>query len=214
MAYDQRFAIGFIGSSGAGGAKILRRNFGEQVENLASSSEYHWMAGNFLKYAGPLHPSDLPVDAHELVALCAPRPVFIGSGSQQVEGGWVDAKGMFLGAVAAGPVYELLGKQGLGTSELPPIETALSAGDIAWRQHSGGHTNGPNWPTFLEFAGHYLKATQVKTRVGGKRKRGESLLFRCGCPLRFDPVGVFCGGEVGSAEQEHSAPERPEDKRH
>ena len=92
MAYDQRFAIGFIGSSGAGGAKILRRNFGEQVENLASSSEYHWMAGNFLKYAGPLHPSDLPVDAHELVALCAPRPVFIGSGSQQVEGGWVDAK--------------------------------------------------------------------------------------------------------------------------
>jgi hypothetical protein len=163
MAYDQRFAIGFIGSSGAGGAKILRRNFGEQVENLASSSEYHWMAGNFLKYAGPLHPSDLPVDAHELVALCAPRPVFIGSGSLQVEGGWVDAKGMFLGAVGAGPVYELLGKQGLGTSELPAIETALSAGDIAWRQHSGGHTNGPNWPTFLEFAGHYLKATQVKT---------------------------------------------------
>ena len=126
MAYDQRFAIGFIGSSGAGGAKILRRNFGEQVENLASSSEYHWMAGNFLKYAGPFDPSDLPVDAHELVALCAPRPVFIGSGSQQVEGGWVDAKGMFLGAVGAGPVYELLGKHGLGTSELPAIETALS----------------------------------------------------------------------------------------
>ena len=171
MAYDQRFAIGFIGSSGRGGAKILWRNFGEQVENLASSSEYHWMAGNFLKYARPLHPSDLPVDAPEPVALCAPRPVFIGSGSQQVEGGWVDAKGMFLGAVGAGPVYELLGKQGLGTSELPPIETALSAGDIAWRQHSGGHTNGPNWPTFLEFAGHYLKATQGKTTVGGEGKK-------------------------------------------
>jgi hypothetical protein len=96
MAYDSRFAIGFIGSSGAGGAKILRRNFGEQVENLASTSEYHWMAGNFLKYSGPLTVNDLPVDAHELIALCAPRPVFISAGSPQVEGGWVDAKGMFL----------------------------------------------------------------------------------------------------------------------
>ena len=85
MAYDSRFAIAFVGSSGAGGAKILRRTFGEQVENIASTAEYHWMAGNFLKYAGPLAPNDLPVDAHELVALCAPRPVFISSGSQQVE---------------------------------------------------------------------------------------------------------------------------------
>src|SRR5262249_854464 len=110
MAYDSRFAIGFIGSSGEGGAKIVRRTFGEQVENVASTSEYHWMAGNFLKYAGPLTPNDLPVDAHELIALCAPRPVFVSSGSQQVEGGWVDAKGMFLGGVGASSVYRLLGK--------------------------------------------------------------------------------------------------------
>jgi hypothetical protein len=158
MAYDSRFAIGLIGSSGAGGAKILRRNFGEQVENLASTSEYHWFAGNFLKYAGPLTPNDLPVDAHELIALCAPRPVFISSGSQQVEGGWVDAKGMFLGAVGAGPVYRLLGKKDLGTTEMPPMETALIAGDIAFRQHSAGHTVGPNWPTFLDFASRYIKA--------------------------------------------------------
>jgi hypothetical protein len=157
MAYDQRFAIGFIGSSGEGGAKIFRRNFGEQVENLASTSEYHWMAGNFLKYAGPLTANDLPVDAHELIAMCAPRPVFISSGSQQVEGGWVDAKGMFLAAVNAGPVYELLGKKGLGTAEFPPMETPLISGDIAFRQHSGGHTTGPNWPTFLIFASRYLK---------------------------------------------------------
>jgi len=162
MAYDQRFAIAFIGSSGAGGAKVLRRNFGEQIENLASSSEYHWMAGNFLKYAGPLTADDLPVDAHELIALCAPRPVFISSGSQQVEGGWVDAKGMFLGAAGAGPVYKLLGKQDLGTSQMPPMETALIAGDIVFRQHSGGHTNGPNWPTFLEFASRYLKAPSAQ----------------------------------------------------
>jgi len=158
MAYEPRFAIAFVGSSGAGGAKIWRRNFGEQVENLASSAEYHWMAGNFLKYAGPLTVNDLPIDSHELIALCAPRAVFVSSGSQQVEGGWVDARGMFLGAVNAGPVYRLLGKRDLGTTEFPPMETGLMDGDIAFRQHSGGHTTGPNWPTFLTFASRYIQA--------------------------------------------------------
>jgi hypothetical protein len=157
MAYDQRFAIGFIGSSGAGGAKLHRRNFGELVENLAGSGEYHWMAGNYIKYAGPLTWNDLPVDSHELIALCAPRPVFISVGSQQVEGGWVDARGMFMAAAAAGPVYTLLGKKDLGTTEFPPIETALIDGEVAFRQHSGGHTTGPNWPTFLTFASRYIK---------------------------------------------------------
>jgi len=157
MAYEPRFAIAFVGSSGAGGTKILRRLFGEQVENLASSGEYHWFAGNFIKYAGPLTPNDLPVDAHELVALCAPRPVFISSGSPKVEGNWVDAKGMFLGGAYAGPVYKLLGKKELGTNEFPPIETTLIDGDIAFRQHSGGHTTGPNWSYFIEFASRYFK---------------------------------------------------------
>jgi hypothetical protein len=159
MAYEPRLAIAFVGSSGEGGAKLSRRNFGEQVENLASTTEYHWMAGNFLKYAGPLTVNDLPVDAHELIALCAPRPVFVSSGAQEVEGGWVDAKGMFLGAVGAGPVYELLGKKGLGTAEFPPMETALIEGDIAFRQHRYGHTTGPNWPTFLTFASRYIKGS-------------------------------------------------------
>ena len=161
MAYDPRFAIGFIGSSGAGGAKLHRRYFGEMVENVASSGEYHWMAGNYLKYAGPLTPNDLPVDAHELVALCAPRPVFISVGSEKVEGGWVDARGMFLAGVGAGPVYELLGKKGLGTAEFPPQETALADGEVAFRQHAGGHTTGPNWPTFLKYADRYL-GTQTR----------------------------------------------------
>lgn len=105
----------------------------------------------------PLTANDLPVDAHELISLCAPRPVFISSGSRAVEGGWVDTKGMFLGAVGAGPVYRLLEKKDLGTSELPPIETALIEGDIAFRQHSEGHTTGPNWPTFLIFASRYFQ---------------------------------------------------------
>jgi hypothetical protein len=168
MAYEPRLAIAFIGSSGEGGAKIMRRKFGEQVENVASTSEYHWMAGNFLKYAGPLTPNDLPVDAHELIALCAPRPVFISSGSLQVEGGWIDGKGMFLGAVGAGPVYKLLGKRDLGTTEFPPMETALIDGDLAFRQHSGGHTTGPNWPTFLTFASRYIK--------GPARERDDAAL--------------------------------------
>ncbi|CCH02316.1 hypothetical protein FAES_4317 [Fibrella aestuarina BUZ 2] len=157
MAYEPRFAIGFIGSSGEGGVKLHRRTYGEQVENVASSAEYHWMAGNFIKYAGPLKPTDMPVDAHELVALCAPRPVFISSGSPDVEGRWVDAKGMFLGGAYASPVYELLGKKGMGTMDYPPQETALVSGDIAFRQHSGGHTTGPNWPTFLQYADRYIR---------------------------------------------------------
>jgi hypothetical protein len=171
MAYDERFAIGFIGSSGAGGAKLHRRHFGEQVENVAGVGEYHWMAGNYLKYAGPLTPKDLPVDSHELIALCAPRPVFISVGSQQVEGGWIDARGMFMAGVAAGPVYELLGKKGLGTTEMPKQETALIDGEIAFRQHSGGHTTGPNWPTFLKFADRHLKdpaASATQSRGPGK----------------------------------------------
>jgi hypothetical protein len=158
MAYDSRFAIGYISSSGESGAKLYRRNFGEQIGNIAGTGEYHWMAGNFIKYDGPLTENDLPVDAHELIALCAPRPVFVGAGTVANGDGWVDAKGMFLAEVGAGPVYELLGKKDLGVTELPPLETALISGELGFRQHPGGHTMGPNWPTFLEFAGRYMKS--------------------------------------------------------
>jgi pimeloyl-ACP methyl ester carboxylesterase len=156
MAYDPRFAVGFIASSGAGGAKLHRRNFGEQLENVAASNEYHWMAGNFLKYAGPLVANDLPVDSHELIALCAPRPVFISAGSLEGGDGWVDAKGMFLAEAGAVPVYELLGKKGLGATEMPPVEETLISGDLGFREHNQGHTPGPNWPTFLEFTSRYF----------------------------------------------------------
>ena len=169
MAYDQRFAIAFVSSSGEGGAKLHRRNWGEIVENLASSGEYHWMAGNFLKYAGPLNWDDLPVDSHELIALCAPRPVFISAGTLNNGDGWVDAKGMFMAAAAAGPVYKLLGKKDMGTTEFPSIGTPLIDGDIAFRQHSGGHTSGPNWPTFLTFAQRYLKAPAVKPAAASEK---------------------------------------------
>jgi hypothetical protein len=155
MAYDPRLSLAFVGSSGAGGTKILRRVFGEQIENLASSGEYHWFCGNFIKYASKLTGDDLPVDAHELVALCAPRPVFISSGSPQVEGQWVDAKGMFLGGAHAGSVYRLLGKKDLGTMEFPKIGMPLVTGEIAYRQHAGGHSTGPNWSTWIAWACRY-----------------------------------------------------------
>src|SRR5580704_13366423 len=161
MAYDQRFAIAYVSSSGEGGAKLSRRNWGEVVENVAGTQEYHWMAGNFLKYAGPLQWNDLPVDSHELVALCAPRPVFLsaGKGGYDAEPGgdsWVDAKGTFLAGAGAAKVYELLGKKSLGATEFPPIETLIDTGDIAFRQHSSGHTDQPNWPYFLDFASRHM----------------------------------------------------------
>ncbi|MEJ0043348.1 MAG: hypothetical protein WDM81_14520 [Rhizomicrobium sp.] len=111
MAYDPRYAIAYISSSGAGGAALLRRNFGERIENLAAPGEYHWFAPRFLTYAGPKMANDLPVDTHELIALAAPRPIFFGVGAMGDD--WADPRGTFMAAVAAGPVYELLGKKGL-----------------------------------------------------------------------------------------------------
>lgn len=156
MAYDPRFGIVLVGSSGAGGAKLFRRNFGESIADLAATGEYHWFAGNFVKYAGTLNAGDLPVDAHELIAMCAPRPVFISEGSPAVEGNWLDDKGQFLAEVDAGPVYRLLGKRDLGTTVMPPIGTPLLSGDLAFRQHQYGHTDIPNWRAFLRFAARYM----------------------------------------------------------
>jgi len=169
MAYDSRFEIGYISSSGAGGAALYRRHWGEMLENVAGAQEYHWMAGNFLKYAGPLHPNDLPVDSDELIALVAPRPVFISGGATKGDG-WIDAQGMFMAAAAAGPVYKLLGKKDMGTTTFPPIETPLIDGDLAFRQHSGGHTPGPNWPTFITFASRYLSAPDAQRPAGNSMR--------------------------------------------
>jgi hypothetical protein len=156
LAYDERFSTAYVSSSGAAGAKLHRRNWGEKVENVAGSGEYHWMAGNYIKYAGPLTAKDLPVDSHMLIALCAPRPVFISAGTLEKGDGWVDAKGMFMAAAAAGPVYKLLGKKDLGTTEFPKVDTALVDGSIGYKQHTGGHVTGPTWPTFIEFAARHF----------------------------------------------------------
>jgi hypothetical protein len=165
MAFEPRFAIVLVGSSGEGGAKLHRRNFGEAVENLTGSGEYHWMAGNFLKYGaaeasfGSRNAGDLPVDSHELIALCAPRPVFISYGiPEKGDANWLDQRGSFMATVAAGPVFRLLGAWDLGVMEpfliapQPPVNTGLLHGALAWRQHDGGHTDTPNLPHFLEWA--------------------------------------------------------------
>lgn len=151
MAYDERFSLGFIGSSGAGGAKLLRRDYGERIGNLAAAGEYHWFAPAFLRYAGPQTEADLPVDAHSLIALVAPRPLFIGAGSFE-EDGWVDPRGSWEAARAASEVYRLLGVPGLVGDAYPAIDETRADGRIAFRQHGGGHTNLDNWPAFLDFA--------------------------------------------------------------
>jgi len=163
MALDTRFAVVLVGSSGEGGAKPHRRNFGEAVENLTGSGEYHWMAGNFLKYGaadasfGSKNAGDLPVDSNELIALCAPRPTFISYGiPEKGDAKWLDQQGSFMATVAAGPVFRLLGAKGLGVSKMPPVNTSLLDGQLAWRQHDGGHTDAPNWKYFIPWANKLL----------------------------------------------------------
>ena len=164
LAFDERFAMGLIGSSGEGGAKLLRRNFGEAVESL-TGGEYYWMAGSFLKYgeAGGKTAKDLPVDAHELIALCAPRLTFISYGVPEAgDAKWLDQKGSYMAAVAAQPVFVLLGAKGMGvpddsrTAVMPGVNHGLLGGQLAWRQDDGGHTDAPNVQTFIDWADGWI----------------------------------------------------------
>ncbi|OLD80940.1 MAG: hypothetical protein AUF67_10110, partial [Acidobacteria bacterium 13_1_20CM_58_21] len=169
MAFDSRFAVVLVGSSGEGGAKPHRRNFGEAVENLTGSGAYHWMAGNFLKYGaaeasfGKKNAGDLPVDSHELMALCAPRLTFISYGiPEKGDAKWLDQQGSYMATVAAGPVFRLLGAKDLGVTDdyhsakMPPANVGLLEGQLAWRQHDGGHTDAPNWKYFIPWADGFL----------------------------------------------------------
>jgi hypothetical protein len=174
MAFDERFALVLVGSSGEGGAKLHRRNFGEAVESLTGSGEYHWMAGNFLKYGtaessfGSKNAGDLPVDAHELIALCAPRFTFISYGvPERGDANWLDQQGSYMATVAAGPVFRLLGAKDIGekddyhTAKMPPVNTGLLDGELAWRQHDGGHEDRSNMKYFIEWANKMI-ATHAK----------------------------------------------------
>ena len=170
-AYDQRFYMGLIGSSGEGGAKLNRRNWGEAVESL-TGGEYYWMAGNFMKYGasdasfGSKNANDLPVDSHELIAMCAPRLTFISYGiPERGDAKWLDHQGSYMAAVAAQPVFRLLGARTLGvsddykTAQMPPVNQGLLDGELAWRQHDGGHTDAPNVKYFIAWADKMMKRT-------------------------------------------------------
>ena len=164
MAFDQRFALVLVGSSGKGGATLLRRNYGEAVESL-TGGEYYWMAGNFMKYGasdstfGSMNPGDIPVDSNELIALCAPRLTFISYGiPEKGDAHWLDHEGSWMATVDASRVFTLLGAKGLDvegdyrTAQMPPVNHGLLDGDLAWRQHDGGHTDAPNMKWFLQWA--------------------------------------------------------------
>ena len=156
MAFDQRFAMVLVGSSGKGGATPLRRNYGEAVESL-TGGEYYWMAGNFMRYGatraafGSMNPGDIPVDSNELIALCAPRLTFISYGiPEKGDAHWLGHEGSFMATVDASRLFELLGARGFDvegdyrTAKMPPVNQGLLAGQLAWRQHDGGHTDAPN----------------------------------------------------------------------
>ncbi len=186
MALEPRFAIVLVGSSGEGGAKPHRRDFGEAVENLTSSYSYHWMAGNFMKYGaaessfGSRNANDIPVDSHELIALCAPRPTFISYGiPEKGDANWLDQQGSYMATVAAGKVFRLLGAKDLGvtedyrTAKMPPVNTGLLDGELAWRQHDGGHEDRTNMSSFLGWANKLFKYSPPKRAADQPVMRGD-----------------------------------------
>ncbi len=176
LAFEQRFAVGLIVSSGKGGATLHRRVFGEAVESL-TGGEYYWMAGNYIKYGaeestfGRKTGCDLPVDSHQLIALCAPRLTFISYGiPEKGDAKWLDQKGSYMATVAAGTAFKLLGAKDLGvsndylTEEMPPVLTGLLDGELAWRQHDGGHTDAPNFEFFIPWASKFLNYEKTPAR--------------------------------------------------
>ncbi len=169
LAFEKRFVVGLIGSSGKGGATLHRRVFGEAVESL-TGGEYYWMAGNYMKYGasesafGSKSGCDLPVDSHDLIALCAPRFAFVSYGiPEKGDAKWLDHQGSYMAVVAAGPVYKLLGAKDIGVSnnylieKMPAVNTGLLDGELAWRQHDGGHTDAPNFKYFIPWASRLMK---------------------------------------------------------
>lgn len=152
-AHDTRIAMVIASCSGEGGAALSRRNYGETIAHLVEPTRYPYQfCANYAKFANRV--SDLPVDAHVLVALIAPRPVLLQTGDRDF---WSDPKGEFLAAVAAGPVYRLLGKQGLETDQMPPAGQPI-LNTIGYFMHTGGHGTLPSdWEVFLKFMEMHLK---------------------------------------------------------
>ena len=146
-AHDQRFAAVIASCSGEGGAALSHRNYGETIAHLTAPTRYPYQfAANFAKYGG--FPDNAPMDANLLIALIAPRPLLLQTGSTDY---WSDPRGEFLAAVAAGPVYKLLGKEDLGTDVWPGAKQPIFH-DLSYYMHEGGHGMVPSdWGIYIEF---------------------------------------------------------------
>ena len=151
-ARDQRIAVVIPSCSGEGGAALSRRNYGETVAHLTEGTRYPYQfSRNYAHWADKVE--QMPMDAHFVIALIAPRPLLLSTGNTD---NWSDPKGEFLAAVQAGKVYELLGEDGLGTDEMPPAETPIF-NTLGYVMHDGGHGVLPqDWDYYLEFMKLYL----------------------------------------------------------
>ncbi len=160
-AFDLAFADANVSSSGAGGAKLMRRNFGETWENLTASGEFHWFTPNAMAYSGGgKTTANLPVDAHTLIALRAPRPLFVTSGTAEKGDSWVDPRGMWEAVRAAQPAWALFGSA-TPTDAMPaPGEDPDALYKLGWYQHTEGHVP---WPGVAEFYEHEARFAGPRT---------------------------------------------------
>lgn len=153
-AFDHEFANALVSSSGAGGAKLMRRDFGEHWYNMAGSYAYHWYTPHVMEYAGHRDVADLPVDAHMLIALRAPHPIFVSSGLAEKGDDWVDPKGMFVSTALARPAWTAYGLPVFdGDNEtMPEVLEGYTAAPLAFFQHDEGHVMWAAFPAFLDHA--------------------------------------------------------------
>ncbi len=151
-ANDPRIAAVFSSCAGEMGSALSRRDWGETVDDMVQNFPW-WFSASFQKWAGRWN--EMPVDAHMLIALSAPRPVFLTGGTADQ---WADPVGEYLAAVAASPVYRLLGRNGLGVAATqPPLDTPVTGGDLGWHYHTGPHAATPaDWKAFLVFLDKYF----------------------------------------------------------